>query len=152
MERGRSLLADSSPAWWSSSGGGYRRTSQLHEILTNAGIEILPVSRDSACSNLLKYALGFKFLLRTGLSQRCSLRLIRHHGAAVARWEAVFLRHRGGNVVLWEDTHRNNQAIPCIERRKSQRAGWQRKSDSYGRRRLLCAFPGKSNGGWLCMG
>jgi hypothetical protein len=117
MERGRSLLADSSPAWWSSSGGGYRRTSQLHEILTNAGIEILPVSRDSACSNLLKYALGFKFLLRTGLSQRCSLRLIRHHGAAVARWEAVFLRHRGGNVVLWEDTHRNNQAIPYLARR-----------------------------------
>jgi hypothetical protein len=110
------ILADRSPDSWHQSGGGQHRTTQLHEIIRDAGIEIRYVPSEAGCSNLRKYALGLKYLLRLGLRYESSLRCLRRHGAVAARLGRAFAANEKAKVLLWEDTHRARQATPLIAR------------------------------------
>jgi glycosyltransferase involved in cell wall biosynthesis len=111
------LLADTHPAAWTFAGGGQHRTTQLYEILTAAGFEIHPVPQQAACSNLRRYALGLKYLAAAGLACGSSVRLMRRHGAVVARLAAARNERPDARVLLWEDTHRDRQALPILARR-----------------------------------
>lgn len=108
------VLIDSSPEQWEFSGGGHHRTCQIHELLRGADIAVGTIPREAGCSNLRRYFLGLKFLLSGGLRRGCSVRLARHHGAAVARLQAAHREQGSGCVLVWEDTHRNNSALPCL--------------------------------------
>jgi len=110
------VLADRSPDSWQQAGGGQHRTTQLHEILRDAGIEIRHVPAEADCSNLRKYVLGLKFFLPLGFRHRSSLRCVRRHGAVAARLHKAFAANPEATVLLWEDTHRARQATPLIAR------------------------------------
>ncbi len=110
------ILADRGPESWHQAGGGQHRTTQVHEIIRDAGIEIRHVPRDAGCSNLRGYALGLKYLLRLGLRCGSSLRCLRRHGMVAARLAKAFAANQEARVLIWEDTHRARQAIPVIAR------------------------------------
>ena len=119
MNPRRLLLADTHPAAWTFSNGAQHRTCQLYEILTGAGFELHPVPQQASCSNLRRYALGIKFLVSIGLQSGSSIRLMRRHGAAVARLAVARRERPDARGLLWEDTHRDRQAFPLL----AQRAG-----------------------------
>jgi len=110
------ILADRSPDSWHQSGGGQHRTTQVHEIIRDAGIEIRYVPSEAGCSNLRKYALGLKYLLRFGLRWGSSVRCLRRHGMVEARLGRAFAANQEARVLIWEDTHRARQAVPLIAR------------------------------------
>jgi len=111
------VLAETSPTFWGRPNGGYRRTLQLHALLTKADIKVEVIERPGELTNLHYYCRGIKFLCQGGFRGKCNPRLVREHGMVVARLESRLRNHRGDRILLWEVTGRNNQAVPILARK-----------------------------------
>src|SRR5579859_6726215 len=98
------ILAETSPAIWGLPNGGYRRTLQLHQLLTKAGVQIEVIEPAAELTNLHYYCKGIRFLCRAGFSGKCNPALVREHGMVVARLASRLRSHRGDKILLWELT------------------------------------------------
>src|SRR6266487_2214497 len=109
------ILSDIGPESWQAWNGGLHRTTQIHELLTAAGVEMRTVKMRNV-PNLWKYWLGFRYLLRWGQGGASRWRLIRRYGALAASLSPALAEHRGARVLLWENTHPNNQGAVQLAR------------------------------------
>jgi hypothetical protein len=95
--------------------GGFRRSMQVKQLLTEAGIEVREtISRDARWPRRQRVPAGLRFLATHRYPISWEKSQLGHCGMSVLRMEQSCREHRGAKVLVWEDV--SSPLAPIIAR------------------------------------